>query len=61
MASVAEKVRAGDILAVARLIRDIDDGMPEVKEVLKELYPFTGEGICSRYYWCSRCGQKYLG
>jgi len=42
MASVAEKVRTGDIMAVARLIRDIDDGMPEVKEVLKELYPFTG-------------------
>ena len=42
MASVAEKVRTGDIMAVARLIRDIDDGMPEVKEVLKELYPSTG-------------------
>jgi LAO/AO transport system kinase len=43
MASVAEKVRTGDIMAVARLIRDIDDGMPEVREVLKELYPFTGK------------------
>ncbi|MCP4626357.1 MAG: methylmalonyl Co-A mutase-associated GTPase MeaB [bacterium] len=43
MTSVAEKVRSGDIMAVARLIRDIDDGMPGVKEVLKELYPFTGK------------------
>jgi LAO/AO transport system kinase len=42
MSSVAEKVIAGDIRAVARLIRDIDDGMPEVREILKELYPSTG-------------------
>lgn len=27
---------------MARLIRDIDDGMPEVREVLKALYPHTG-------------------
>ncbi|MBW1781188.1 MAG: methylmalonyl Co-A mutase-associated GTPase MeaB [Deltaproteobacteria bacterium] len=43
MDSVAEKVIAGDVRAVARLIRDIDDGMPEVREVLKELYPHTGK------------------
>jgi LAO/AO transport system kinase len=42
MSSVAEKVVAGDIRTVARLIRDIDDGMPEVREVLKKLYPHTG-------------------
>jgi LAO/AO transport system kinase len=42
MSTVAEKVVAGDIRAVARLIRDIDDGMPEVREILKELYPSTG-------------------
>jgi LAO/AO transport system kinase len=42
MTSVAEKVVAGDIRTVARLIRDIDDGMPEVRQVLKELYPHTG-------------------
>lgn len=42
MSSVAKKVIAGDIRAVARLIRDIDDGMPEVREILKELYPATG-------------------
>ncbi len=28
--------------AVARLIRDVDDGMPEVRDVLKALYPYTG-------------------
>jgi LAO/AO transport system kinase len=40
--STAEKVISGDVRAVARLIRDIDDGMPGVQAVLKELYPHTG-------------------
>lgn len=39
---IAEKVASGDIRTVARLIRDIDDGMPGVREVLKEIYPYTG-------------------
>ncbi len=43
MRSITEKVRAGDVRTVARLIRDIDDGMPEVRNVLKELYPYTGK------------------
>jgi LAO/AO transport system kinase len=43
MSSVTKKVRAGDVRTVARLIRDIDDGMPEVRGVLKELYPYTGK------------------
>lgn len=43
MNTVTEKVISGDIRSVARLIRDIDDGMPEVREVLKELYPYTGK------------------
>jgi LAO/AO transport system kinase len=40
--SVVEKVVSGDIRSVARLIRDIDDGIPDVREVLKGLYPHTG-------------------
>jgi LAO/AO transport system kinase len=39
---MSEKVTAGDIRAVARLIRDIDDKVPEARELLKDLYPFTG-------------------
>jgi LAO/AO transport system kinase len=40
--TTAEKVISGDVRAVARLIRDIDDGMPGVQAVLKEIYPHTG-------------------
>jgi LAO/AO transport system kinase len=40
---IAEKVTKGDIRAVARLIRDIDDKVTEAREVLKDLYPSTGK------------------
>jgi LAO/AO transport system kinase len=42
MSDVAAKILAGDVRSVARLISDIDDGIPEVREVLKALYPATG-------------------
>lgn len=42
MKKAVEKILAGDIRTAARLIRDIDDGIPEVREALKELYPHTG-------------------
>ncbi|MBW1887106.1 MAG: methylmalonyl Co-A mutase-associated GTPase MeaB, partial [Deltaproteobacteria bacterium] len=43
MSTTVEKVVAGDVRSVARLLRDIDDGMPEVRQTLKELYPHTGK------------------
>ncbi|MBW1690247.1 MAG: methylmalonyl Co-A mutase-associated GTPase MeaB [Deltaproteobacteria bacterium] len=43
MSEIVKKVASGDIRAVAKLIRDIDDKVPEVREVLKDLYPFTGK------------------
>jgi LAO/AO transport system kinase len=42
MKKMSERILNGDILAAARLMRDIDDRMPEATEVLKELYPKTG-------------------
>ena len=42
MPVAVEKVLAGDVRSVARLIRDIDDGIPEVRETMKALYPHTG-------------------
>lgn len=42
ISDTALKVLAKDIRAVARLISDIDDGLPDVQEVLKELYAYTG-------------------
>jgi LAO/AO transport system kinase len=34
----------GDVRAAARLMRDLDDGIPEAREVLKQLYPYSGLG-----------------
>ena len=42
MSNFVEKVLAGDVRTVARLIRDIDDGEPEVRKTLKALYTHTG-------------------
>jgi LAO/AO transport system kinase len=37
-----QKILAGDVRTVARLIRDIDDNLPQARDILKELYPHTG-------------------
>jgi len=42
MTKAVERVIAGDVRTVARLIRDIDDRVPEVREILKALYAHTG-------------------
>jgi len=39
---IAEKIISGDVRAAAKLIRDIDDTVPEARVILKELYAFTG-------------------
>jgi LAO/AO transport system kinase len=40
--SLAEKVFQGDIRAASRLMRDIDDRMPNAMEELKKIHPKTG-------------------
>ena len=39
---MAEKILTGDIRAASRLMRDIDDRMPNAMEELKKIYPKTG-------------------
>lgn len=39
---MVERIRRGEVRAAARLIRDLDDGVPEAREILKQLYPFSG-------------------
>jgi len=43
MNDLVEKILQGNIRAAARLIRDIDDGIPSAKETIKALYPYTGK------------------
>jgi LAO/AO transport system kinase len=39
---VIELIQQGDIRATARLMRDLDEGEPQAREVLKGLYQYTG-------------------
>jgi LAO/AO transport system kinase len=39
---VVEKVIGGDVRTAARLIREIEDGIPGTREILKELHAHTG-------------------
>jgi LAO/AO transport system kinase len=43
--SVAERVRAGDVRAAARLMRNLDDGLPGARHVLRELFARPGHAF----------------
>ena len=40
--NIIDLIRQGDIRATARLMRELDEGEPRAREVLKELYQYTG-------------------
>jgi LAO/AO transport system kinase len=42
MNNLTQRVLDGDVRAASRLMRDIEDRIPEAMETLKELYPHTG-------------------
>jgi LAO/AO transport system kinase len=39
---VVEGILAGEVRTAARLMRDLDDGRPEAREILKEIYRHSG-------------------
>ena len=44
MSTAVDKVLAGDVRAAARLMRDVDDRLPDALADMKALYPSTGRG-----------------
>jgi LAO/AO transport system kinase len=40
---MSERILAGEVRAAARLMRELDDGIPEAREALKYLYPHSGQ------------------
>jgi LAO/AO transport system kinase len=42
MPSLSERVLSGEVRAAARLMRDLDDRLPEAEQALRELFPRTG-------------------
>ena len=45
MDAIIKKICAGDVRMASRLIRDIEDKMPEAKAKIKKLYPHTGKSF----------------
>jgi LAO/AO transport system kinase len=41
-ADLVRRILSGEVRAAARLMRDLDDGIPAAREVLKHLYPHSG-------------------
>jgi LAO/AO transport system kinase len=60
MKSLAEGVLAGEQLATARLIRDLDDHMPGAIEHLRQLYPHTGHAQIIGITGNPGCGKSTL-
>ena len=42
VSTIVEQILQGEVRAAARLMRDLDDGIPEAREVLKQLYRHSG-------------------
>jgi len=42
----AEKVRAGDVRAISRAVTAIENRSPEAREILRQIFPFTGNAYC---------------
>lgn len=40
-----KKIRAGDVRSASRLIRDLEDKLPEARPRLKQLFPYTGKSF----------------
>ena len=58
--SIVEQILAGDVRATARVLRDIDDQIPSVHTVLKELYPHTGKAYVIGFTGSPGVGKSTL-
>jgi len=58
--SIVDEIVSGDVRATARLLRDIDDRIPSVHAVLKDLYPYTGKAYIVGFTGSPGVGKSTL-
>jgi LAO/AO transport system kinase len=56
----ADKVRSGDVRAVSRAITAIENRMPEAEELLRQLFPHTGEAYVTGITGAPGTGKSTL-
>ena len=56
----AEKVRGGDVRAVSRAITAIENHAPEAEELLRQLFPYTGEAYLTGVTGAPGTGKSTL-
>jgi LAO/AO transport system kinase len=57
---IVDQILAGDVRATARLLRDIDDQVPSIHSLLKELYPHTGKAFIVGFTGSPGVGKSTL-
>src|ERR1700689_934554 len=57
----AEKVRAGDVRALSRAVSAIENRSPEAREVLRQIFPFTGKAYRVGITGAPGTGKSSLG
>jgi LAO/AO transport system kinase len=58
--NIIEQIVSGDVRATARLLRDIDDEIPTAREILRELYPYTGKAFIIGFTGSPGVGKSAL-
>ncbi len=57
---IVEQIVSGDVRTIARLLRDIDDEIPSARDILKELYPYTGKAFVIGFTGSPGVGKSAL-
>jgi len=57
---IVDQILAGEVRATARLLRDIDDRVPSIQPLLKELYPHTGKAFIVGFTGSPGVGKSSL-
>ncbi len=57
---IIEQIVSGEVRAIARLLRDIDDEIPSARDILKELYPHTGKAFVIGFTGSPGVGKSAL-